>query len=144
MCVCVWIRSASHELYVSVPSFKTVTFADSAHWVTGQGYLAWLIITEEAARKDKAIQNFIIIEIRTYRGAFYPIGEIMGPIYLGFTDLSFSIHVLLAEHTSSSYHHFKKGRKIALIVWKNVDAGELCLFYQLALDGICFCNSVSW
>lgn len=33
-----------------MPSFKTITFADLAHWVTGQGYLAWLIIMEEAAR----------------------------------------------------------------------------------------------
>lgn len=80
-------------------------FPDWTHWVTGQGYLAWLLIMEEAARQDKAIQNFIIIQIRTYRGPFYPIGEIMGAIYLGLTDLSFPIHVLLAEHTSSSCHN---------------------------------------
>lgn len=49
----------------------------------------------------------------------------MEPIYLGFTNLSFPIHVLLAEHTSSSCPNFKKGKKIALIVGNKVDAGEL-------------------
>lgn len=38
-------------------------------WVTGQGYLARLLIMEKVACLDKAIQNFIIIQIRTYRGA---------------------------------------------------------------------------
>lgn len=49
----------------------------------------------------------------------------MGPIYLGFTDLSFLIHVLLEEHHPAII--LKKEKKIALIVGKKVDAGELCV-----------------
>lgn len=49
-------------------SASTETKKPTGVQVTGQGYLAGVLITEKLAFQDKAIQNFIIIQIRTYRG----------------------------------------------------------------------------